>query len=324
MRTTQPYLIALIILISTASAINIPPLYNSNSNHIQPRTDPDDTNLPVPFDTSLDSDNFTNTACPHFLTANFASSPASSAFATCRPLSLLLRDSTEFFTTTLRSANATTGFLDAACAAPVESCSGKLLSLAKDLLNHKNCGRDYGLGNPLVVDAYQGLIAYEAVYRASCLKSSQTGRYCFVDALSSPPAGSNSSRHSSTSPPPGDYDMFSVPLGYPLTQDPAEQHGEGDNPAKEDPFLSCNECVRREMEVYAGFARRDGQPVAGSYLPSAQVVNRWCGEGFVDLNITLGAKKPAGFSSGVAVIRPRLSISGILLAVALVVLMGGI
>lgn len=322
--TTQPYLIVLFILISTTAAIN-------TNNHILPRTNQDESNnLPVPFDTSLDADNFTKTACPHFLTTNFASS--SSPFASCRPLSLLLHDSTEFFTKTLRSENATASFLDSACAVDAASCSDQLQSLANDLLQNANCGADYQLRNPLVVDAYQGLVAYEAVYRASCLKSSNTGRYCFVDALfsssssknssssSNSSSNSNSTKRSSTKttpPPPGDYDLFSVPLGSELTQDPARY---GDSAGEQDSFLSCSDCVRREMQVYAEFARRNGQPVAGSYLPSAQVVNQWCGDGFVDLNITVGSKASAVSVSGVfGVVKPSLGLGGVLLMVGLVV-----
>lgn len=119
-----------------------------------------------------------------------------------------------------------------------------------------------------------------------------------------------------TTPPPGDYDLFSVPLGSPLTQDPAQY---GDSAGDQDSFLSCSDCVRREMQVYAEFARRDGQPVAGSYLPTAQVVNRWCGEGFVDLNITVGRKESAGSVSGVDVVKPPLGLGGVLLVVGLVV-----
>lgn len=270
----QPYLPLLLLTTTTISATTT-------------------TNFPTPFDTSLDN-NFTNTACPNFLTANFASPPPQSAFTTCHPLSFLLRDSSAFFTA-LHSEPTTSQILTTACAAPVDSCTQTLSNLANDLLKTDTCRKDYELGNPLVVNAYTDLLAYEAVYRASCLRSNASGKFCFVDALFGSSNSSNSSLLST--PPPGDYDIFSIPLGSPLTRDPAENTSTSGD-AGGDKFLSCDDCVRREMQAYADFARKNGQPLAGSYGPSASVVNRWCGEGFVDANVTLGNRQTVLSSSG--------------------------
>lgn len=259
--TIQPYLLLLLLFLATANSATATT-----------------TNFPLPFDTSLDN-NFTNTACPNFLTANFGSPGPQSAFSTCHPLSFLLRDSSAFFSA-LHSESTTSDILKTACAAPVDDCTKTLSDLANDLLKKDTCRRDYELGNPLVVHAYTDLLAYEAVYHASCLRSNTSGKFCFVDALFG----------SSSSPPPGDYNVFFIPLGSALTHDPAGN--------EEDPYLSCNDCTRREMQTYADFARKDGQPLADSYGPSAQVVNRECGQGFVDANVTLGHSQTVLASSG--------------------------
>lgn len=52
--------------------------------------------------------------------------------------------------------------------------------LAQDIRKQSNCGQDYTDQNPLVIQAYNGLIAYEPLYRAGCLKSA-TGSYCMLE-----------------------------------------------------------------------------------------------------------------------------------------------
>lgn len=43
------------------------------------------------------------------------------------------------------------------------------------------------------------------------------------------------------------------------------------------------------MDLFRTWAVEDGQPLAESYLPSARNVNRLCGRGFADVNVTVGA-----------------------------------
>lgn len=115
------------------------------------------------------------------------------------------------------------------------------------------------------------LVVYEPVYRASCLKDPGTDEYCFVDAVT------NSSS-------PADYALYFLPFGEVLPD-----HGKGP---------SCTPCLKASMRVFRDWARRDGQPLAGSYLPSAKVVNRYCGDGFADLNVTVGDQRVAATSGG--------------------------
>lgn len=68
------------------------------------------------------------------------------------------------------------------------------------------------------------------------------------------------------------------------------------------------------MNVFAGFAQVDGQPLVESYLPSARVVNRHCGGGFAKMNITVGTEKAVVETSGGVVFGPGLVwlVSGVL------------
>ena len=191
---------------------------------------------------------------------------------------MLLRNSNSFFTYTLHSTVATSHLLDITCSldpSQAQQCEKSLShDLAVELPKSQNCGDDYHLGNPLVVDAYVNLVAYEPVHRASCLKDPETDGYCFVDAVT------NSSN-------PEDYDLYFMPFGREL-----QDHGKGGGP-------SCTPCLKASMRVFRDWARKDGQPLAGSYLPSAKVVNRYCGDGFADLNVTVGDQTFRAASGGV-------------------------
>ncbi len=50
-------------------------------------------------------------------------------------------------------------------------------SLAQQLVSNSYCGTDYKNQNPIVLQAYNGFIAYEPLYRAGCQKDS-SGGYC--------------------------------------------------------------------------------------------------------------------------------------------------
>lgn len=290
----------------------------------------ENTDEPTPFDTSL-GQNFTSKACPNFITSHLSSTTSSTspAYQNCHPLSLLLRDSNSFFSNTLRSAPETSHFLDTACEASATSCARKLRELAGELVRKEHCGEDYEKGNPVVVDAYVDLVAYEAVYRASCLKdpgpgngtSNQTeagaavatqsdngggGGYCFVNAVT------NSTK-------PADYDIYFIPLGAALSDD--DNVGYGNSIPPKDEYITCNACLRASMEIYADYARRDGQPLVGSYVPSARVVDRHCGRGFANVNVTVGAVKDAAVSRGAVTTGGDGGLVGVVLVWGLVTLL---
>src|SRR5204863_800188 len=82
-----------------------------------------------------------------------------------------------------RSPVVLTETLNAACAVSLPLCQPLMASLAAELISDTHCGADYRNQNPIVARARAGLVAYEPVYQATCLKSNDTGNYCFVDAI---------------------------------------------------------------------------------------------------------------------------------------------
>ncbi|KAA6416216.1 MAG: hypothetical protein FRX48_00936 [Lasallia pustulata] len=125
-----------------------------------------DVQLPRPFDTSLGS-NFTSSDCPNF----FNSFLNNSTFTSCLPLSLLLQNSNSFFTAS-KSLPAITATLNATCNVVFPTCSSLMSSLATQIKQDSTCGPDYRAQNPLVLQAYNGLLAYPPLYKAGCLQAS--------------------------------------------------------------------------------------------------------------------------------------------------------
>lgn len=230
------------------------------SHTLSPRSD--DWTFPRAFDTSLSS-YFNAPSCRQFFDT-FLNDPT---FQSCHAISPLLQDSTEFFHT-LRSTAETSRTLDTACAAPVSTCATIMTNFAKLLRNPSNCAQDFNLGNPLVRSAYKDLIAYEPVYKATCLTNPETNGYCFVDAVFS----NNSA----------DYNLYFLPLGGRLVR--------GEN-------VTCSKCLQATMSIFANWAGVPGQPLAGSYIPSAITVDRNCGKGFVDVNVTVALPETSAATS---------------------------
>jgi hypothetical protein len=238
------------------------------------------TSLPSAFDTSLGS-NFTKPSCPQFF-SNFLSN---STFQSCIPVSLFLQNSNSFFHVQ-QSASLLAQTLDAACEAPLAVCMPLLQNIAAELIDDDNCGSDFGRQNPLVVQAYYGLMAYEPVYRATCLKNSETGNYCFSDAIL------NRTN-------PTDFYPYYTAVGMIL---PPAVHP------------TCNQCLHDTMEVFAGYAGTDNQPLAKTYLACANQIDATCGTGFVATNIKTGAITTPG-ASGASL--PRMSMMTVGLATAI-------
>lgn len=72
--------------------------------------------------------------------------------------------------------------LEATCKANSTQCLGGLNGLARELMSASACKVDYDNNNAQVVQAYNGLIAYEPLYRASCLRDDD-GSYCKIHQL---------------------------------------------------------------------------------------------------------------------------------------------
>lgn len=243
-----------------------------------------DTDMPVPYDTL--AYNFANTtSCINF----YAAWRANKTITDCHAVSLLLENSNAFFHT-LRSNASISRVLNTSCTQDTNKCAAIMSDLAADLLKDENCREDYDNGNSVVKGTYRDLIAYEPMYRATCLRNPSTQQYCFVDAALN-----------STSP--DDYNVYFMPLGNAL--------GAGSKP-------TCSRCLQSTMDVFSGWAKVDGQSLDTTYLPSARVINARCGAGFAVTNITVGSEASTG-GAGVAIPLPGVGmVISLLLALTLV------
>ncbi|KAJ5170891.1 uncharacterized protein N7500_003674 [Penicillium coprophilum] len=234
------------------------------------------TEMPEPFDTL--SYNFASAStCIDF----FTKWRANTTILSCTPISLLIQNSNAFFHT-LNSAPATSHILDVSCSANVTECASIMTNLAIDLLKPENCGDDFQNNNSVVKGTYRDLVAYEPMYRATCLTNPSTQDYCFVDAVSNSTA-------------PDDYGVYLMPLGTPLTV--------GDTP-------SCTKCLKATMETFSRWAIRDGQSLDDTYLPSAKIVNDHCGDEFATTNITVGSADVTAGAGAVAL--PNIGIMSVM------------
>ena len=229
------------------------------------------TDMPTPYDTL--AYNFANTtSCIDFYTTW----RANKTITDCHAISLLLENSNAFFHT-LRSSAAITRVLETSCTQDAKRCASIMNDLAADLLKSDNCREDYHNGNSVVKGTYRDLVAYEPMYRATCLRNPVTENYCFVDAASN-----------STSP--DDYNAYFMPLGNALAV--------GSKP-------TCSSCLQATVDLFSGWAKVDGQPLATTYLSSARTINAHCGAGFAVTNITVGSDAVTG-GAGIAIPLPGL------------------
>jgi hypothetical protein len=123
---------------------------------------------------------------------------------------------------------------------------------ATALLSSAACKADYDSNNPIVLQAYNGLVAYLPSYQASCLHG-KDGNYCFANAVTN-----------TTSP--GDAYPYYLPIGQEL-------------PAASRP--TCNSCLKQAMSVFASYSKNTSQPLAQTYNSAAQQISIACGTTFL-------------------------------------------
>ncbi|KAL9579814.1 MAG: hypothetical protein Q9203_006548 [Teloschistes exilis] len=266
---------------STSSSSALPNVKSSSAtsgaaapSSIVTAPDSGSSSLPRPFDTGL-GNNYTQPNCPAFIN-NFL---RNTTFTSCVPFSLLLQNSMSFFSTT-KSLPAITRTLTATCNVNEPACSALLAQFAVELRKPENCADDYRRQQPLVVSAYNALVAYEPLYKAGCERDEQ-GNYCFANAITNLTS-------------PTDSYPYYLPLGIAL-------------PGGSQP--TCSKCLKDTMAIFNEAANSKGQqpqPLTTTYLPAAQMVNVGCGPNFANLSVSSG--KSAGQSSG-AVARKLTSVS---------------
>ncbi|CAA9965535.1 hypothetical protein P3342_011517 [Pyrenophora teres f. teres] len=212
-----------------------------------PVTTGSDFTVPRAFDTGLSS-NFSS-SCASFLNRL----RQSQEFNSCDPFSLLLQTSSGFFDAS-KSTLRITQTLDATCGVDSTQCKTVMDSFAVQLLQDNACKSDYRSDNPIVLQAYNGLIAYQPAYKASCLHDVE-GNYCFANAVS------NTSS-------PGDAYPYYLPIGQQLPG--------GSRP-------TCNSCLQQVMGVFAFYSTNATQPISKTYTSAAQQISIACGSKFVNV-----------------------------------------
>lgn len=136
-------------------------------------------------------------------------------------------------------------------------CANYLASVASNLTKTENCGDDYDAGNPTVTEAYLGLVAYQVVYSATCLKDDTSQSYCFGDAVT------NTTNASQT------YFYF-LPLNSTL-------------PGGVVPL--CGTCLQDTMSIYHVATANRKQPIADTYASAAEMVDELCGADFANATL---------------------------------------
>lgn len=141
--------------------------------------------------------------------------------------------------------------------------------MATNLTKSENCGDDYDQGNPTVTQAYIGLVAYQVVYSATCLKDDSTSVYCFGDAVT------NTSNASET------YFYF-LPLNSSLPG--------GTN-------AICGGCLQDTMNIYHVATANRKQPIAYTYSAAAEMVDELCGSSFANATLADAITSSGAFSA---------------------------
>lgn len=171
-----------------------------------------------------------------------------------------------------RNASTLDPVLSASCNIVTDACSALMASYVSELQSSEACYQDYSRENPTVRQAYNGLISYDILYRASCQRatssssSNSSSDYCFTNAIT------NATN-------PSDSYIYYLPLGVPL---PATS------------TLTCSRCLQDTMNIFAGSAGNRSQPLRLTYGAASSLINQHCGPNFVDQNV------PGTTDSGVA------------------------
>jgi hypothetical protein len=216
--------------------------------------------LPSPFDTVLAA-NFTgnggNGACPAFINSFLANA----TFQACYPFSMLLQGSSSFFQAE-KSLVSITQVLDASCKADNQFCQQYMTNLASNLTDDSHCGADYAMQNQVVVQAYEGLLAYQPIYSAACLKDPDDSAYCFASSVT------NSSAVA-------DVYFYYLPLNitFPNTTIPP----------------TCNWCTQQTMGIFQSTTANRNSFIANTYVNASIIVNNACGSGFVNETLPVAA-----------------------------------
>ena len=198
-------------------------------------------------------------------------------------LTNVLQNSQSFFQAS-RSASTLDPVLTSSCNVVVQSCSAVMANWALRMRSSAACSQDYDRQQPTVRQAYNGLISYDVLYRAMCMRAvptaanNQSSDFCYTDAITN------------TTSPTDSYPYY-LPLGVAL-------------PAGSMP--TCSKCLQDTMGMFAEVARNKSSPLSLTYVDGAQKVNIRCGPNFV--NQTVQGARGSGAGTGLATLVPSIGL----------------
>ena len=167
-----------------------------------------------------------------------------------------------------------------------------MASYANQLKANGGCGQDFQRQNPNVIEAYDGFVGYQAVYEATCRKttspestastaeSSDNSSYCYTGAVTN------------ASAPTSSYIYF-LPVGLALPS--------GTMPA-------CTQCLSQTMAAYAKYAGNGSQPLSAVYGEAMSQITLSCGPNFVNATV------PVVKGAALAAVAPTWSVLAMALA----------
>ncbi|ORY32781.1 hypothetical protein BCR39DRAFT_521504 [Naematelia encephala] len=210
---------------------------------------------PTPLDLSISPKLTTN--CISYLT-NLLSTPL---FLSCLPFSLLLTTSTSY-ATLLATAISTGDYTDlnillSYVASPqpnTTQCQTYMDSLVGELGNKGQCGSDLAKTpiDPVAEETRVGLGNYKVMREAAGLVSQESGKYCYLEAVSNQT--------------PDDLYLWSVPAGIPL-------------PSTTTP--TCSKCSEQLLNLYMLNLASNSTMNATIINNAVNTVNSKCGSAFV-------------------------------------------
>lgn len=173
-----------------------------------------------------------------------------------------------------------TQLLDYTCAANASQCAPIMTALASNLTEADNCGSDYTNENPLIQQAHLGLLAYQPLYTASCLRNPTSSSYCFADAVTNAQSFTDS------------YPYY-LPLNISL-------------PGGSQP--TCNACLQNVMKVFESASADRTSALASDYVPAAQQINVQCGPNFVGQSLAPAVANGGSISSPPGIMGSQLGV----------------
>ena len=265
------------------------------------------TGVPKVFDLNV-GNNFTQQACPEFLQGL----SSNDNFNNCLPLSLLVVSSRcsarrGFQLTSsrpLRSLSSIVGRLahsrkysTTRANVVLPTCNNLMQNLAVKLISPEVCADDYAKENPLVLQAYNGFLAYKPLYQAGCLKVSDKDVASASSLGAKPTKGLHEGNINPDAGPqycyvattannsaPVNAYIYTLPLGTPLPS------GAGD--------VNCTDCLRQTMNFFAQAATNASNPVSKLYPAAAQEINAKCGKNWVKSSVEVDASTVPNGASG--------------------------